>query len=144
MIFFFSRIRRERGGICSCEKWGTEQRRRKRRQTWKCHKKTSECNWCSQWKTWSVPWWGFDGTHRRVSVHHSCTQSTCWGSWLCSPRSHCPSSQTNSSGFWQDSGSCALQCCQLTVLWRTFLWWARGPFAHLLYPSETSLNYLKA
>lgn len=39
MIFFFSRIRRERGGICSCEKWGTEQRRRKRRQTWKCHKK---------------------------------------------------------------------------------------------------------
>lgn len=152
MIFFFPRFRRERGGICSREKWGTEQRR----QTWKCHKNLRvQLVQAVKAIAWPLVRGGM--AHRG----HVCLCSTAhpeltpaWASCLSCPGSQSPSApapssphhtHTHSSWVWQRGRALCTAILPAHSALESISMASRGTICtSAVFPSETSLNYLKA
>lgn len=115
--------------------------------------KTCESNWCSQWKMSNVPW-------RGIRWHTQRPRCPCASQLLTKHLPGCPACAPRAGAepepqqpllsvlpltheqlvFWHRTVS--PQSCQLTMLWRTFLWWAEGPFAHLPYSPQRGASII--
>lgn len=158
MIFFFFKGSGERGEEFALMKNGAQSKEGGREGRHENVIKTSECNWCSQWKIWNVPWWGIRWHTRRprrlcasqLHTKHLPGCPVCGLRAGAEPEPQQPPfsvliSQINSSSFWQDGRVLCTAVVPSHNALENVSVASRGTICtSALFPSETSLNYLKA